>query len=145
MAKRVGGIAAVGGMRDRDGEGLSLHLPPVESAVSDVSAQEAAARESDAVMLKKLPAGSRAFVERQRRARALNNGDEAALRMLGAGDGNFNYKIAAKGAAAPYRVNGGGNAGANAVARARMGAQREGAIEREAKIQVCSSASVAFL
>ena len=100
--------------------------------------QEAAARENDAMMLRKLPAGSRAFVERQRRARALHNGDEHALRLLGGGaDGQINYKITAKGAAAPHRINGAGNAGAKAVARARMGAQREGMIEREAKIQVC--------
>ena len=60
-------------------------LPHIDRALSDQSgADEVAALEADAVMLRKLPAGSRAFVERQRRARALNAGDEPSpLRDLG--------------------------------------------------------------
>jgi hypothetical protein len=60
-------------------------LPHIHRALSDQSgADEVAALEADAVMLRKLPAGSRAFVERQRRARALNAGDEPSpLRDLG--------------------------------------------------------------
>jgi hypothetical protein len=64
---------------------IDSRLPHIDRALADQSgADEVAALEADAVMLRKLPAGSRAFVERQRRARALNAGDEPSpLRDLG--------------------------------------------------------------
>ena len=121
-----------GGLRARPGVGHGIGVLPQVDVLSDLSGagDDAAARERDAALLRKLPAGSRAFVERQRRARAQQIRDDKSLRDVGM---EINYRISAKGAAAPFRPH--GMAGEKAVERARRAAQRDSQLDREVKMQ----------
>lgn len=71
--------ASVRARREDPGTALHASVPSRKRDDSTCLCQEAVARENDAAMLRKLPAGSRAFVERQRRARALQNGKALCL------------------------------------------------------------------